>query len=103
LAGGWLGGAFNGNADVAFGALLVLGGVMLATGAERAGRSVQVSLAAWWLPIPAGMMVAMTEFLTDPLWLAAVAWLGTASFVWALPRVLRRVRTSPGLTLAVTA
>jgi hypothetical protein len=100
--GGWLNLAFSGNSDVAFGTLLVLGGVLAAHRAKTATRA-QLSLAAWWLAIPAGVMVAMGELLADPVWFSAFAWLGCAGFLWALPRALRCFRRSPGPTLASSA
>jgi len=102
--GGWLNRMYIGDADVAYGALLVLGAVGLAAGFPKGkAPNALLNLAAWWLPIPAGMMLAMSEFLSDPLWFAASGWLGTAVLAWAFPHLRRLVRTSPGPTTIPSA
>lgn len=76
-----------------YGAFLVAVGVMVAT--RRHGESQKATTAqldAWWLAMPAGLMVAFGGIRTDPLLFAAFARWGTG---WArshLPTLLRRVR-----------
>lgn len=91
--GGWLNGVAGGEADVAYGALLVLGGFELWTRARRASpRAAEASLDIWWLAIPAGMLVAFGGIRTDPVLFALCARLGTAVATTLIPRLLRSLR-----------
>jgi hypothetical protein len=100
LVTGGLGGAFashSGDGVLLLGSAAVAVGVALAGGGirRRSTRGTQAGLAAWWLSVPAGIMVGMGEFHGDPMILAAAAWAGCAALGVALGR-LRRRDTSPG-------
>lgn len=92
--GGWLNRMAGGDADVAYAALLVLGGWELWSRMRKESpRTAELSLDIWWLGIPAGMLVAFGGIRTDPLLFAAFARWGTAA-VHVLPRILRRLRAT---------
>lgn len=91
--GGWLNRVTGGDADVAYGALLVLGGLELWSRMRKESpRTAEVGLDIWWLGIPAGMLLAFGGIRTDPLLFAAFARWGTAAAVHLVPRLLRRLR-----------
>jgi hypothetical protein len=93
--GGWISQALRGDADVVVGAVLVLGALALAIRqASEWGDDPREKLTAWWLGVPAGAMLAFNEVLADPLWFAALAWLGSVAAASALPRLLRRLSES---------
>ena len=93
--GGWLNRIAGGDADVAYGALLVLGGVELwSRMRKQSSQAAEASLDIWWLGIPAGMLVAFGGLRTDPLFFAAFARWGTAAAVHLVPRLLRRLRAN---------
>jgi hypothetical protein len=88
--GAWLNTAFNGDADVAYGALLVVAGAFVwarARGESTAAGTARLD--AWWLAVPAGMLVAFGDIKTDPLLFAAFARWGTSWATSHLPRLLR--------------
>ena len=100
LVTGGLGGAFAsqpGDGVLLLGSAAVAVGVALARGGirRRSTRGTQAALAAWWLSVPAGIMLGMGEFHGDPMILAAAAWAGCAALGVALGR-LRRRAPSPG-------
>jgi hypothetical protein len=91
--GGWMNGSFNGDADVAFGALLLVAGMVLWARARHESAEVaQARLDAWWLAVPVGMLVAFGEIRTDPLLFAAFSRWGTAWVTSRLPRLMRLLR-----------
>ena len=102
--GGWLNRAFNADADVVYGALLVAAGVVVwaRSRAESAGTA-EAGLDAWWLAVPAGMLVAFGGLRTDPLLFAAFARWGTAWATLNLPRVLRLFQEPKSPASASTA
>ena len=78
--------------DVAAGAVLVAWSVAFAARARNAeGPNVYTQLAAWWAGIPIGMMLQHGEVLADPLWFAALAWIGSSAFARFMPFLLRQV------------
>jgi hypothetical protein len=93
--GGWLNRVAGGDADIAYGLLLVLGGVELWSRLRKESpQAAEVSLDIWWLGIPAGMFIAFGGIRTDPLWFAVFARWGTAAAVHLAPRLLRRWRAN---------
>ena len=95
--------ALNGDADVAYGALLVAVGVALSVRRrDETATTAQARLDAWWLSVPAGMLVAFGGIRTDPLLFAAFARWGTGWFMSHAPRLLRRLTESesPSATTA---
>jgi hypothetical protein len=91
--GGWLNGITNGDVDVAYGALLVLGGLELWSRARKvSARTAERCLDIWWLAIPAGMLVAFGGLRTDPVLFALGARVGTAAVTGLLPNVLQLLR-----------
>lgn len=71
--------------DVAAGALLVAWSVLFAIRARRSkAPNVFTQLGAWWAAVPVGIMLASGEVLTDPIWFAALSFIGSA----ALARLL---------------
>lgn len=78
--------------DVAAGTVLVAWSVAFAARARNAeGPNVYTQLAAWWAGIPIGMMLQHGEVLTDPLWFAALAWIGSSALARFMPFLLRQV------------
>lgn len=100
LLTGGLGGAFAarsgdgvlllGGAAVAVGVALVVNGLR-----RRPVRGTQAELAAWWLSLPAGIMLGLGEPHGDPMVLASAAWVGCAALGATLGRLGRRPG-SPG-------
>ena len=91
--GGFLNGAFNGDLDVAYGAMLVVAGITIAARRnEESSRAATASLDAWWLAVPVGLLVALGGIRTDPLLFAAFARWGTGRFTGILPTILHVVR-----------
>ena len=102
--GGWLNRVAQGNADVAYGALLILGGLELWHRARWVSlRAAERCLDIWWLAIPAGMLVAFGGLRTDPLWFALGARVGTAVVTSLIPRfrsLLQEMRRSRATSTA---
>jgi len=94
VAGGLAGALASQLAD----GVLLLGGTAVAAGValavngirRRSMRGTQTELAAWWLSVPAGIMLGMGEFHGDPMVFAAAAWVGCASLGFTLDRLSRR-------------
>jgi len=91
--------------------VLLLGGVAIAAAVglvldgwrRRSVRSTQVELAAWWLSVPAGILLGMRAFHGDPVVFASVAWAGCASLGFALGRLSRRAPSPSPLADSPTA
>lgn len=85
--------AFGGPATAVSAAVLAFGGIALAV---RAGRRTwwrtQLRLAAWWLGIPVGMIVANDVIAKDVAVFALLAWLASAVFASELSWVVGRFR-----------
>lgn len=89
----------------------VLGGVAVAVGValavsgirRRSMRGTQTELAAWWLSVPAGIMLGLGELHGDPMVFASTAWVGCASLSVILDRLRRRAPSPGSLTEAPTA
>lgn len=91
----WLNTAYNGDFDVVYGGLLVAIAVALAVQARK--HSTEASegiLDAWWVAVPAGMLVSFGGLRTDPLLFAALARWGTGWLSAHVPRVSRFFRDS---------
>ena len=102
--GAWVSTTWNGNLDVAYAALLVLGGIVAwIQTRDSSSTEQQTSLDAWWLPVPVGMLLTFGEIRTDPLLFAAFARWGTGAFVSQLPRLLRFLREADPGTSTSTA
>jgi hypothetical protein len=91
----WLNTAFSGDLDVVYGVLLVAIAVALAVRARTESAEASESvLDAWWVSVPAGMLVSFGGLRTDPLMFAALARWGTgwlSAQAPAVSRVLRNV------------
>jgi hypothetical protein len=74
-----------GGAAVAVGAALAVDGIR-----RRSMRGTQAELAAWWLSVPAGIMLGMGGVHGDPMVFAAAAWVGCAALGFTLDRLSRR-------------
>ena len=95
----WLNTRFSGDIDIVYGGLLVAVAVVLATRARRRSPETAESvLDAWWVAVPAGMLVAFGGLRTDPLLFAALARWGTGWLSTHLPRILRFFRESDAST-----
>ena len=82
----------NNTDDVVAGAVLVTWSVAFAIRARKAeGPNVYAQLAAWWAGIPIGMMLMHGEVLTDPLWFAALSFVGSSALARFMPSLLRHV------------
>jgi hypothetical protein len=79
-----------GGAAIAAGVALVVDGIR-----RRSARSAQVDLAAWWLSVPAGIMLGMMGTHPDPLLFAAASWAGCASLGFLLDRWRHRAPSQP--------
>ena len=102
--GGWLNRAFSGDADVVYGALLVAAGVVVwARSRAESAATAEARLDAWWVAVPAGMLLAFGGLRTDPLLFAAFARWGTAWATSHLPSVLRLFQESKSPASASTA
>jgi hypothetical protein len=89
----WLNSTFSGDFDVIYGALLVAAAVILSAHARKqSAEDSEGILDAWWVAIPAGMLVSYGELRTDPLLFAALARWGTGWLSAHLPRVARFFR-----------
>ena len=84
--------AFNGG-DLALGSALVL--TAIAFVAHRTLRTpmwrAQLELGMWWITVPIGIMLGHGELLNDPLWFAALAWVGSACVGGAVAGLRRRI------------
>jgi hypothetical protein len=95
----WLNTTFNGDADVVYGGLLIAAAVLLAARARRESpEAVERILDAWWVAVPAGILVSFGELRTDPLLFAALARWGTGWVATHLMRVGRFFRVSDAST-----
>lgn len=95
----WLNTTFSGDLDVVYGGLLVATGVLLAARARReSSEAVESILDAWWVAVPAGMLVSFGGLRTDPLLFAALARWGTGWMSTHLPRFWRFFRESDAST-----
>ena len=66
--------------DVAAGAVLVAWSILFAIRARRStAPNVVTQLGAWWAAVPVGIMLARGEVLTDPIWFAALSFVGSAA------------------------
>jgi hypothetical protein len=78
LLGGWFNRALNGDADVVYGVLLVIAGLVVSRRRdEETDNAATARLDAWWLTVPAGLLIALGGIKTDPLLFAAFARCGS--------------------------
>lgn len=91
--------------------VLFLGGAAVAaavahlilSGRRQPMRRIQVDLAAWWLSIPAGIMLGMRGSNGDPFVFAAVSWAACAALSVAIDRTRHRAPAPPPLPGTITA
>jgi len=67
---------------------------------NRAPRVTDVELAAWWSPMPFGIMLGAGAFLTDPLWFAGVSLAASIGFARAIRLLFAPPRRVPGAQAA---
>jgi hypothetical protein len=87
-----------GGAAVAAGVALAVNGIR-----HRSVRGTQAELGAWWLSVPAGIMLGMGEFHGDPMVFAAAAWVGCAALGVTFDRLRRRAPSPRPLAEAPAA
>lgn len=93
--GTWINRSFSGDLDVIYGALLVTGGIAAWLRARKhSEEDAFTALDAWWVTVPAGMLVAFGSLRTDPLLFAALARWGTGALVSRLPGLKQLLRES---------
>jgi hypothetical protein len=104
VLGGWLNRAFNGDLDVIYAALLVVAGIVISAGRNAESyKPATARLDAWWLAVPAGLLLALGGIRTDPLLFAAFARWGTGWVMSNLPLLLRPFRDEESQRSASTA
>jgi hypothetical protein len=102
--GGSINRTFSGDLDVLYGALLVVGGLaMSARRSDEPSKAATARLDAWWLAVPAGLLIALEGIRTDPLLFAAFARWGTgwvSSHRSTLLRLFRHTESPPSASTA---
>jgi hypothetical protein len=95
----WLNTTYSGDLDVVYGGLLVAIALVLAARERRESPEAAESvLDAWWVAVPAGMLVSFGGLRTDPILFAALARWGTGWLSTHLPRLARFFRESDAST-----
>jgi hypothetical protein len=88
VLGTWLNRSFSGDLDVIYGALLLVGGFAAWFRSRKySEEQAHTALDAWWVSVPAGMLLAFGSLRTDPLLFAALARWGTGALVTRFPRL----------------